>query len=167
MMGLLGKMENSNLFLHKFRYLRRAAATTWMTRKCMNIPMAVAMKVMEGPSLDVTGKRMETATATVTTLSQNGRSTVVAAGEGIRRNTITLLVAVEEAEHVQRVTTKLAAMICGDPIGIRAVGINIWWAFFSFASDFAQRGCASFYIFFCGLHICMVCLFCLYCMGGM
>lgn len=80
----------------------------------MNIPMAVVMKVMAGPSLDATGKRM--ATATGTTLNQNGRSTVVAMGEGIRRNTITLLVAVEEAEYVQRVMTKLVAMICGDRI---------------------------------------------------
>lgn len=87
----------------------------------MNIPMAAAMKVMVDPSLglrDATDKKMATATATttMTILNQNDQSTVAVVGGGNRRNTINPLVAVGEVGHAQRVTIKLAVMICGDRI---------------------------------------------------
>lgn len=85
----------------------------------MNIPMAAAMKVMVDPSLglrDATDKKMATATATMTILNQNDQSTVAVVGGGNRRNTISPLVAVGEVGHAQRVTIKLAVMICGDRI---------------------------------------------------
>lgn len=103
--------------LDEFRHLRRAVATTWMTRKCMSTPMAAAMKVMVDPSPgphDATDKIA--ATIIVTVLNRNDQSTMAVVVEGGSRRNTTPTATVEEVGHAQRITIKLAAMICGDRI---------------------------------------------------
>lgn len=81
----------------------------------MNTPMAAATKATVGPRPGLLGARdKRTAVATgMTTPNQNDQSTMVAVEGAILQNTITL-VAAGGVGRVQRITIKLAAMICGD-----------------------------------------------------